>query len=297
MELKNEIIIYQTNELNKIEVQIDDDTVWLTQAQMARLFNQTKQNISLHINNCFKEKELEKEATVKESLTAQNEGGRAVKRKIEYYNLDVIISVGYRVKSKQGTQFRIWANKILKDYLLKGYAVNERLNRMENRVNAISDKVDSIDLQINTSLPPRQGIFFNGQIFDAYTFVSDLIRTATKSIDLIDNYVDDTVLVLLQKRAEGVSVCIHTKNIGKQLTQDIDKHNAQYPRIELKQFKDSHDRFLIIDNTTVYHLGASIKDIGKKWFAFTKIDGFIDEIIRKLKMGGGDVQKLSNGGL
>jgi hypothetical protein len=163
--IKNEIILYQSNELpERIEVKIEDDTVWLTQQQMATLFMQTKQNISLHINNCFKENELEKTATVKESLTVQKEGNRNVQRTLEYYNLDVIISVGYRVKSKQGTQFRIWATNVLRDYLLKGYALNQRMNRIENNVEDLAEKVNTISLQIQSATIPNQGVFFDGQV-------------------------------------------------------------------------------------------------------------------------------------
>jgi hypothetical protein len=174
-----------------------------------------------------------------------------------------------------------------------GYEIslNNRINRIEDNIQVLNEKVGRIDLQINTALPPVQGVFFNGQIFDAYTFVSDLVRLAQKSIDLIDNYVDDSVLVLLQKRKKGVKVCIYTQNISKQLKQDVEKHNSQYPSVEVKSFKDAHDRFLIIDNARVYHIGASIKDLGKKWFAFTKIEGFTSEIINKLK-GGVDAIKL-----
>ncbi|MDI9311954.1 MAG: RhuM family protein [Limnohabitans sp.] len=271
--MKNEIVLYRPNELAEhIEVKIDEETVWLSQQQMAVLFNQSKQNISLHITNCFKENELEKQATVKESLTVQKEGKRSVNRKIEYYNLDVIISVGYRVKSKQGTQFRIWANKILKDYLLKGYAINNRMNRLEDNVEALSTKVNQIDLQINTHLIPTQGVFFDGQVFDAYILISKIIGLAKKSIALIDNYVDESVLVHLSKKNKDVSVTILTNNINKQLQLDVQKANAQYPTITIKQFSQSHDRFLIIDKTEVYHLGASLKDLGKKWFAFSKMD-------------------------
>lgn len=246
--MKNEIILYRPDELSEhIEVLIDEETVWLNQQQMATLFNQTKQNISLHINNCFREKELERPATVKESLTVQKERNRIVKRKIEYYNLDVIISVGYRVKSKQGTQFRIWANKILKDYLLKGYAINNRMNRIEDNVQALSRKITEIDLQINTHLIPTQGVFFDGQVFDAYELTSKIIRSAQQSIVLIDNYIDETTLT------------------------------------HLSPFSKSHDRFLIIDNNEIYHLGASLKDLGKRWFAFSKLDkNSVGEMLKEI---------------
>ncbi|MFZ4754235.1 MAG: RhuM family protein [Chitinophagaceae bacterium] len=271
--MKDEIILYRPDELAEhIEVRLEDDTVWLSQQQMATLFNQTKQNISLHINNCFKEGELVRMPTVKESLTVQKEGNRTVKRKIELYNLDVIISVGYRVKSKQGTQFRIWATRILKEYLLKGYAINNRMNRIEGNVQAISEKVNQIELQINSHLIPTQGVFFDGQIFDAYALASRIIRAAKKSIVLIDNYIDENTLTHLTKKNKGVKVHLLTKNINKQLALDIQKANEQYGNFEVKVFAQSHDRFLIIDGKEVYHLGASLKDLGKKWFAFSKLE-------------------------
>jgi len=267
---KNEIIIYQSDEHSvSLEVRIEEDTVWLTQNQMVELFQSTKQNISLHINNIFKEGELIENSVVKYSLTTASD---RKKYKTKFYNLDVIISVGYRVKSQRGTQFRIWANKILKDYLLKGYAVNQRFERIENDVDILKRKVDEFDFQIKTSLPPNEGVFFDGQVFDAYTFVSDLIKSAKKSIILIDNYVDDSVLTILSKRNNHVSALIYTANITKQLALDLQKHNAQYPIIAIKTFEKSHDRFLIIDQSVLYHLGASLKDLGKKWFAFSKIN-------------------------
>lgn len=212
LRMKNEIILYRPNELAEhIEVRLEDEIVWLSQQQMATLFDQTKQNVSLHINNCFKEGELEKKTTVKESLTVQKEGSRTVKRKLEYYNLDVIISVGYRVKSKQGTQFRIWATRVLKDYLLKGYTINNRMNRLEDSVEALRNKVSEIDLQINTHLIPTQGVFFDGQVFDAYQLASRIIRSAKKNIILIDNLIDESTLTHLSKKARGVRVLLLTK--------------------------------------------------------------------------------------
>ena len=286
MKSNNEIIIYQADKSIKVEVQIDNETVWLSQEQMATLFGRNRVAITQHIGNIFKEGELDKKVDCKDFLLTTQHGAIKNKtqvKKIKLYNLDVIISVGYRVKSKEGTQFRIWANQILKDYLLKGYSLNNRMNRIEDNVQTLNKKVDRIDLQINTTLPPVQGIFFNGQIFDAHTFISDLIRKAKKSIILIDNYVDDTVLVLLGKRNKDVSACIYTNKISKQLKQDIKKYNTQYSAIDIKNFKDSHDRFLIIDRTDVYHIGASLKDLGKKWFGFNKIEGFTNEVLNKLK--------------
>ena len=278
-----EIILYQPdNESSKFEVRIEDETVWLTQSQMVELFSSSKQNVSLHINNIFKEGELTQASTVKEYLTVQYEGLRKVKRKVTGYNLDVIISVGYRVKSKRGTQFRIWANQVLRDYLLKGYAIHQRIERIENDVYFLKKRADEFDLHINTSLPLHEGIFYDGQIFDAYKFATDIIKSAQKSIVLIDNWVDETTLFLLTKRKKGVSAIIYTNTISKLLRHDIKVHNTQYNPIEVKTFTKSHDRFLIIDDTTVYHIGASLKDLGKKWFAFSKIELNAMELVKKL---------------
>ena len=275
-----EIVMYQPDETIRLEVRMDHETVWLTQAQMVELFQTTKQNVSLHVGNVFREGELNKEGTVKEYLTVQTEGNRNVIRKVKYYNLDVIISVGYRVKSKRGTKFRQWAAMILKDYLLKGYAVNKRMELLEQRVTRTEEKIDFF---VRTSLPPAEGIFYDGQIFDAYRFVADLVRKAKRTIILIDNYVDDTVLSLLDKRREGVKAIVYTKSVNEQLQLDITRHNEQYAAIEVQQFNKAHDRFLLIDDE-VYHIGASIKDLGKKWFAFTLMhDIKAAELIKKIR--------------
>ena len=280
MKNHGEIILYHSDNSIQLEVRIEEDTVWLTQAQMAELFQTTKQNVSLHINNIFKENELTKDSTVKEYLTVQQEGLRVIKRKVEYFNLDVIISVGYRVKSLRGTQFRIWANNVLKEYLLKGYALHHRIDRIEKKIVEHDQK---FDLLIKTSLPPLEGIFYDGQIFDAYKFTADLVKSAKKSIVLIDNYVDESVLMLLSKRTKKVKATIFTANISKQLQLDLEKFNMQYEPIEIKIFTKSHDRFLIIDQETVYHIGASLKDLAKKWFAFSKIKLNAIEMIRKIE--------------
>ncbi|MBN2727754.1 MAG: virulence RhuM family protein [Bacteroidales bacterium] len=280
--MKNEIIIYQPNEhASHIEVRVDEDTVWLNRQQIAVLFGRDIKTIGKHINNVFSEGELEKNSTVAKFATVQVEGDRSVERQLEYYNLDVIISVGYRVKSKEGTQFRIWANKILKDYLLKGYALNNRMNRIEGNVDSLSKKVQGIELQIKAALPPNHGLFFDGQIFDAYSFVSDLIKSAKHRIVLIDNYIDESVLTMLSKRKNGVIASVFTSHITRQLQLDLQKHNQQYPSIALSEFTKSHDRFLIIDEV-VYHFGASLKDLGKKWFAFSKMEMKAGEILEKV---------------
>mgnify|MGYP002406326081 CR=1 FL=1 len=276
---QGEIVIYKATDKNdfQLEVRIDDETVWLTQAQMVELFDATKQNISLHINNIFREGELQQNSVVKEYLTTASDGK---KYKTKFYNLDVIISVGYRVKSKRGTQFRIWANSILRDYLLKGYAINQRIDKIEKK---LLEHDQQFDLFIHTNLPPNEGIFYDGQIFDAYKFVVELVKKAEKSIVLIDNYIDETTFTLLSKRIEGIDAIIYTANISKQLMLDLERHNAQYPSIQVKQFDKAHDRFLIIDRKTVYHIGASLKDLGKKWFAFSKINLDATEILTKIE--------------
>ena len=274
MENRGEIILYQPEEAVRLEVRLEDETVWLTQAQMAELFQTSKQNVSLHTNNIFKEKELSPNSVVKDSLTTATDGK---KYRVKYYNLDVIISVGYRVKSIRGTQFRQWANKVLKDYLLKGYSVNRRLTELEHTVAEHSRKIDFF---VRTSLPPVEGVFYDGQIFDAYKFATDLIRSAGKSLLLMDNYIDESVLLMLNKRRSGVCATVYTQKITAQLQLDIEKHNRQYPPVEIRIYNKCHDRFLIIDNTEVYHIGTSLKDLGKKMFAFSRMDIPADTITK-----------------
>jgi len=282
--MKNEIVLYRPNELSEhIEVRLEDETVWLSLNQIAQLFDRDKSVVSRHLKNIYKEGELIKKATVAKNATVQIEAGRKVKREIEFYNLDAIISVGYRVNSRQGTQFRIWATRVLKDYLLKGYAINNRMNRLEDNFENLKNKVDQLDLQINTHLIPTQGVFFNGQVFDAYELASKIIRSARKNIFLIDNYINENTLTHLAKRSEGVQVHLLTKAISKQLTLDVQKANEQYAGFKLQPFSHSHDRFLIVDGKEVYHLGASLKDLGKKWFAFSKlearsVEGIMNEV-------------------
>ena len=285
--MKNEIIIYRQDEIAEhIEVRIDEEneTVWLNQYQLAALFQTDRTSILKHLQNIYENGELDEKATCAKIAQVRKEGNRMVNREVLHYNLDAILSVGYRVNSKQGTQFRIWANRILKDYLLKGYALNNRMNRMEDNVRALTEKVHQIDLQINTHLIPTQGVFFEGQIFDAYELASRIIRSAKKSIVLIDNYIDENTLTHLSKKSKGVNVVILTKTISKQLTLDIKKANEQYAHFEAKTFTQSHDRFLIVDGKEVYHLGASLKDLGKKWFAFSKLEAkSVDGIMNAIK--------------
>jgi hypothetical protein len=270
---KGEIILYQPDNSIQLEVRVEDETVWLNRQQMALLFGRDVKTIGKHISNALKE-ELATVPTVANFATVQMEGGRHVERNIEYYSLDMILSVGYRVKSQRGIQFRIWSNRILKDYILKGYAVNQRIERVEKIAieteKRVAETEKKIDFLVKTSLPPKEGIFYDGQIFDAHAFVSGLIKLAKQSIVLIDNYVDESALLLLSKRAKNVTATVYTAQITPQLQLDLQKYNAQYPPVTVKIFTRSHDRFLFIDND-VYHIGASLKDLGKKWFAFSKM--------------------------
>lgn len=268
MEEQGEIILYQPDETIKMEVRIEDDTVWLNRQQLAELFGRDIKTIGKHITNALAE-ELNNIPTVAKFATVQTEGDRTVTRQIEYYNLDMILSIGYRVKSKRGIEFRRWANQVLKDYMLKGHAINQRIDRLERTVAAHSEKIDFF---VRTSLPPIEGIFFDGQIFDAYAFATNLIKSAKNSLILIDNYVDEHTLLMLSKRTTGVDATIYTQRITPQLQLDLTQHNNQYPPINIRTYRQAHDRFLIIDHSDVYHIGASLKDLGKKLFAFSKMD-------------------------
>lgn len=275
---QGEIILYQPDETTRLEVRMENETVWLNRQQLSELFDRDIKTIGKHINNALKE-ELKDMATVAKFATVQKEGDRYVTRQVEYYNLDLILSVGYRVKSYRGVQFRRWSNTVLKDYLLKGYSINQRLNDIEQRIDnrfsqiekTLAGHSEQIDFFVRTSLPPVEGIFYDGQIFDAYKFATDLIRSARKSLLLIDNYVDDSVLLMLSKRNPGVTATVYTQKITPQLQLDLDKHNDQYPPINIRTYRNSHDRFLIVDDKEVYHIGASLKDLGKKMFAFSKL--------------------------
>jgi hypothetical protein len=280
MKMKNEIILYQSDELPEhIEVRIDEEkeTFWLSLNQISNLFERDKSVISRHLKNIFKDKELDKNSVVAFFATTAADGKTY---NVEHFNLDAILSVGYRVNSKRGTQFRIWANRVLKDYLMKGYAINNRLNRLEDKLEKIDSRLNEINLQLKTEELPTQGIFFDGQVFDAYVFVSDIIKKAKKEIILIDNYLDENTITHLAKKADKVKVVLYTKSLNKQLILDIKKANEQYGNTyEIHELKTSHDRFLIIDQKELYHLGASLKDLGKKWFAFSKMDSHMTALI------------------
>jgi len=284
------IVVYNDGEL-ELKVSMDNDTVWLNRNQLSELFGRDIKTIGKHINNVFNEGELDKFSTVANFATTTQHGaikGKTQTRDVEYYNLDVIISVGYRVKSQKGVKFRQWATSILKSYIQNGYVINsdkitnERFVSLENDVNFLKNKIDTISSKLeDNSLKIKQGIFYDGEVYDAYIFVSDLLRTAKEEIILIDNYIDDTTFTLFSK-VPDIKVRIYTNAISKQLKLDFIKYSKQYDNITLKTFKNSHDRFLILDNQVVYHLGASIKDLGKKWFAFSKIDISANDLISKL---------------
>lgn len=276
MEQNNEIILYQPDDCVRIEVRLENDTVWLTQQQMAELFQTTRNNVTLHVNNIFREKELLRESVCKDSLLTAVDGKRY---KTKLYNLDVIISVGYRVKSLRGTQFRQWANQVLKEYLLRGYSINRRVDQLEERVKETENKIDFF---VRTSLPPVEGIFYDGEMLEPFGFINGLIRSAKRRIVLIDNYVDETVLLRLAERRRGVSAQILTRQPSPSFAQALELHNRQYEPVALRLFTRSHDRFLIIDDG-VYHIGASIKDLGKKWFAFCKMEVGADEVLERIE--------------
>ena len=278
-----EIVVYQPDEITRLEVKVNEDTVWLTQTQIAQLFGVGQPAISKHLKNIFASGELDITA-VHSILEYTAADGKSYKT--GFYNLDAILSIGYRVNSRQATRFRQWANTVLKEYLIRGLSFNDRLLQLSTDIDRrltthaiklnehecrLKEQAQKIEFFIQSSLPPKQGIFFDGQIYDAYAFVAKLVRKATRRIVLIDNYIDDTVLTLLSKRADGVEAVIYTGKVSKLLQLDIDKHNAQYPPITVRTFSKAHDRFLIIDQT-VYLIGASIKDLGKKWFGFTLLE-------------------------
>jgi hypothetical protein len=282
----NEIILYQGNELPvRIEVRIAHDSVWLNRNQIAVLFNRDVKTIGKHINNIFNEGELDKKVVFAKFATTTQHGAMIGKNQtlsVDYYNLDVIISVGYRVKSREGTLFRIWASKVLKEYLMKGYAIHIRTENLESSFRNMNARIERIELSLKTKELPTHGIFFENQIFDAYAFFSDLVARAKHSIVLIDNYIDHTVLLQLAKRRENVNATIYTERIPASLQLDLTKHNAQYPSITINRIKHVHDRFLLIDGCELYHIGASIKDLGKRWFAFSRMDSLAGEVLKRI---------------
>lgn len=273
-------ILFKDGELD-LKVSIDDETVWLTQKQLGELFNVEVHTVNYHIKNIFKQKELEQNLTIRKIRIVQSEGNRKVKRNVDHYNLDMVISVGYRVNSITATKFRQWATKVLTSYIQDGYVLNNH-KITEQRLFTIENDIQSIKSHIkNDTLELKEGIFYDGQIFDAYVFLSNIIRSAKTKIVIIDNYIDDSLLTSISKN-QNIKVIIYTQTITKQLKLDIQKYNNQYTNLSVKIIKNFHDRFIIIDEKDVYHIGASLKDLGKKVFAFSKIELNIDELVKLL---------------
>lgn len=281
------VVVYKSNDgVVQLEVQLANETVWLTLDQMAELFQRNKSTISRHIKNIFECGELSQDMVVAKNATTTQHGalqGKTQTHEVTFYNLDMIISIGYRVNSIRGVQFRQWASRVLKEYLLRGYSINQHLMYVEQRIDhqlqehavQIQELQDKVDFFVRTSLPPKEGVFYNGQIFDAYVFATDLIKSAKQSITLIDNYIDESVLLMLAKRNDDVTAKIITRSISDTLKLDLEKHNKQYPPVEIQASDKYHDRFFIIDEE-VYHLGASLKDLGKRLFAFSRMEIPVD---------------------
>lgn len=271
---RGEIVMYQPDETIRLEVKLEDDTVWLTQQQMSLLFSVKENTITYHIKEIYRTEELEQEGTARKIRVVRKEGNRIVNRMIDFYNLDMIISVGYKVNSKRGVKFRQWASKVLKDYLIKGYSINKGLQEIRERVDSHDKRIveleGKVDFFVRSSLPPVEGVFYDGQIFDAYVQIVSLIKQARHSIVLIDNYIDEATLTMLSKREAGVSATIYTRQLSQQQQLDVQRHNQQYPPININVCQHNHDRFLIIDDT-VYLFGASLKDAGKKLFAYIEM--------------------------
>ena len=270
---ENQIVLFKSSDkIVTLDVTVDKETVWLTQLQMAILFDVERSVISKHISNVFREKEADEKSNVHFLHIANSD------KPVKQYSLDIIISVGYRVKSRRGVEFRKWANSVLKEFLLKGYSVNQRFERLEQRVSRTEEKIEFF---VRTALPPVEGVFFEGQIYDAYELACKLVKSAVRRIILIDNYIDESVLTLLDKRGSGVSAAIYTHSPNAQLQLDIQRHDSQYTPIPIHVFTHSHDRFLCIDDT-VYHIGASLKDLGKKWFAFSRMEINTESLLEKM---------------
>ena len=270
-----------------INVSPREDTVWLTKEQMSALFDRDRSVISRHINNIYREGELDN-STCAFFAQVQKEGGREVKRNIEYYNLDVIISVGYRVNSKKGTIFRKWANKVLKEYLLKGYVINdnrvtvsnENYIELKNEVIDINNRLLKIEDKVLNNDYLIEKTFYNGEFYDAYTLVQNIFEKANNEIIIIDNYIDRSILDRLVVKKKNVKVKIYTSNKSKMLSQDINKFNKQYNNLMIEYTTKVHDRYIIIDNIKLYHLGHSIKDLGSRISSISELDKrFIESLL------------------
>jgi len=290
---KGEIVLYQPDESIRLEVRFEDETVWLTQAQMGVLFGTSKQNVSLHINNIFKEGELLRDMVVKDSLTTTIHGaieGKLQHKKVLLYNLDVIISVGYRIKSLAGTRFRQWATSVLKQYMLRGYSVNQHLVALQERVDSrlvaieseLADQRQKVDFLIERERPVTEQLFSTGCVWDAYTFVSDLVRSAKERLVLVDPFVDERTLLMLDKRADGVECTVHTR-YKEQVELDFQKHNQQCAPIGKVQLPHAvHDRYLVVDEQ-VWLLGASVKDMGRGLCTVIQLGFAPEDLLGRLK--------------
>lgn len=274
---RNEIVVYQPDETVRMEALYVDESIWLSQGQIAELFGTQRPAVTKHLSNIYASGELEKETTCS---ILEHIGSSGQKYKTTYYNLDAILSVGYRVNTSRATQFRKWATGVLRDYLLRGYAVNNRLVALEERVDRrlaqhdrdIVDLKEKVDYFVQTQTPPRQGLFFDGQLWDACSLVESLVARAKNSILLIDSWVGPGTLDMLAKKRSGVAVEIVTSSNGKLAATDIAKFNAQYPTLSVRTATNFHDRFLILDDKELYHIGASLKDLGRKCFAFSTME-------------------------
>ena len=294
---ENQIVVYQPNETVRLDVRLENETVWLTQARLGVLFGVDRTVVNRHIHNIYKTGELEELATCAKIAQVQNEGGRSITRIVPFYNLDMIIAVGYRVNSLQATRFRQWATRVLKEYLLRGYSVNARLSQLEDKVDRrlakherdIIELKNKVDFFVQTETPPLQGVFYDGQLWDARALVLNLIGSAKRSLILIDNWATAETLDLFAKKRKGVKVTIITsehydkKYVPHRKISDADiaTFNAQYPCLAVRYNEAFHDRFLIIDDKELYLIGASLKDLGKKCFGFTKMDAGEIERIKK----------------
>jgi len=276
------IIVYNQGEL-EIKISVQNENIWLTQTQLCSIFEKDQSVISRHINNIFKDNEVDKKSNMQKMHIANSD------KPVSFYSLDIVLAVGYRTNSSKAIKFRQWASSVLKNYIQNGYIINndkitnQRFKELENDVTLLKSKVENISNSLeDKTLKPKQGIFYDGQVFDAYIFINDLLKTVQDEVILIDNYIDDTVFTLFSKYP-SIKVEIYSSNITKQLKLDFEKYKKQYSNIELKEFKNSHDRFLIIDKKEIYHIGASLKDLGKKWFAFSKFEIESFDILKRLK--------------
>jgi prophage antirepressor-like protein len=279
---ESNIVVYNDGEI-ELKVSVNNETIWLTQAQLCNIFEKDQSVISRHINNIFKDNEVDEKSNMQKMHIANSD------KPVSFYNLDIVLAVGYRTNSSKAIKFRQWASSILKNYIQNGYSINtdkitnHRFKELENDVLILKSKIENISNSLeDKTLKPKQGIFYDGQIFDAYVFINDLLKLAKEEIILMDNYIDETVFILFSKYP-NIKVKIYTKTITKQLKLDFKKYQLQYNNIELREFKNSHDRFLIIDKKEIYHLGASLKDLGKKWFAFSNFEFESLDILGKLK--------------